>query len=120
MVRHELDHADDEEQAKENADPALISFQVEWHPAKKEMFHVGSGHEEDEGGTKPLLEIVFQLLLHLGHAHASPDDEAENRDGDEPDEDTGQRFQNGLEDRPTEVIAKHDGKELSGLEGKEK
>jgi hypothetical protein len=120
LVRHELDHADDEEQAKENADPALISFQVEWDPAEKEVFHIGRGHEKDEGGTKPLLKIVFQFLLHLGHAHATPDDEAENRNGDEPDENAGQWFEYGLENGPTEEIAKHDGKELSGLEGKEK
>lgn len=120
LIRHELDHPDDEEKTEENTDPALRTFEVERHPAEEEVFHIGGCNEEDEGCAEPLFEVIFQFLLHLADAHALADDEPEYWDRNEAHQDSGEGFEKGAEDCPAKKISEHVSRVLSEDESKEK
>ncbi|MDB4127659.1 hypothetical protein N9594_00755, partial [bacterium] len=65
LIGHELDHSDHEKESKKDFAPALVTLQAERAPFEEEALHVRGCNQQDEGGTAPLLEVVFKPLLDL-------------------------------------------------------
>jgi hypothetical protein len=59
LIRHEFDHADDEEKPEKGPYPSLVSQEIKWNPAEKQVLHIGGGHEKNKCGTEPLFEVLF-------------------------------------------------------------
>jgi hypothetical protein len=119
LIRHEFDHPDDEEKAEKDSDPTLIALEIQRDPSEEEVFHVRGRHEEDEGGAEPLFEVVLQFFLHLGDAHALFHDESEDRDRNQPHQNSGERFQERAKNGPADEVSEH-GKRMRKETVKEK
>ena len=92
VIRHQFDYADDEKEAEKDSNSTLFALEIEWNPAKEQVFHIRSGHEQDQSGAEPLFEVFFKLYFHLGHTHALADHKPEKRDRDQAHQDSGEWF----------------------------
>ncbi|MEJ6635932.1 MAG: hypothetical protein QNL77_09475 [Akkermansiaceae bacterium] len=95
LIRHELDHTHHQKKPKKDAHPGLPTLKIQRNPAENIVLHIRRRHQEDDRHPEPLLQVMLQLLLDLRSPEFVLQKKTENRNGNQPNHDPGDR----LEDR---------------------
>ena len=107
LIGHGLHHADGQHQPQPHRHPLQVAVPGILHPAEHGFFHVPRGHQQQQGSPKPLLQVLFQLLIQILQPDDMSQEAAEQWDGNHTHDEPRHRTQNGPQQRQPHQHAKH-------------